>query len=106
MTAAQGQQPATADNGRRARVRSHLGSLAKAVSWRVTAGIDTFVISYLVTGSAKGAGSIAALELMTKIALFWAHERAWLRLARGDASRILPWRRGKAAPNSAETDHA
>jgi len=64
------------------RLRSHLGSIAKAVSWRVTAGIDTFIISYIVTGSVKGAGSIAAFELVTKIGLYWAHERAWLRLER------------------------
>lgn len=67
---------------RPSRWRSHAGSLAKAVSWRMTAGIDTFIIGYIVTGSVKGAGSIAAMELFTKIALFWAHERAWLRLER------------------------
>jgi uncharacterized membrane protein len=71
-----------------AALRSHLASIAKAVSWRVTAGIDTFIVSYLVTGSIKGATSIAALELMTKIGLFWAHERAWLRLERRDWSRL------------------
>jgi len=77
----------------KARVRSHLGSIAKAVSWRITAGIDTFIISYLVTGSVKGAGTIAALELMTKIALFWAHERAWIRIGRWKLpARFRPFR--------------
>ncbi|WP_205574578.1 DUF2061 domain-containing protein [Indioceanicola profundi] len=89
----------TAD-GRRGlnpRMRSHLESVAKAVSWRVTAGIDTFVISYLVTGSVKGAGSIALMELFTKIGLFWAHERAWLRIGRLNLSRFLP---GRTRPSS------
>ncbi|MFM2043852.1 MAG: hypothetical protein RLY86_2428 [Pseudomonadota bacterium] len=74
-------------------LKSHLGSLAKAVSWRVTAGIDTFLISWLVTGSAKGAGAIALMELFTKIGLFWAHERAWIRIGRVDVAQFLARRR-------------
>lgn len=89
MTGTSDEPPPT---GLHPRVRSHLGSIAKAVSWRFTAGIDTFIISYLVTGSLKGAGSIALLELFTKIGLFWAHERAWLRIGRADLSRYLPRR--------------
>lgn len=57
-------------------------SLAKAVSWRITGTIDTFIISYIVTGKATIAGSIAAVELMTKIALYYFHERIWA---------VIPW---------------
>ena len=53
----------------------HGRSLAKAVSWRITGTIDTFIISFLVTGKATLAGSIAAIELTTKIA-HWGHHRA------------------------------
>lgn len=84
--------PPATSGGLNPRLRSHLGSIAKAVSWRITAGIDTFIISYIVTGSLTGAGSIALLELFTKIGLFWAHERAWLRIGRVDLSRYLPRR--------------
>ena len=35
----------------------HGRSLAKAVSWRITGTIDTFIISFLVTGKATLAGS-------------------------------------------------
>jgi uncharacterized membrane protein len=52
-------------------------SLAKAVSWRITGTIDTFVISAIVTGRLTLAGSIAATELFTKILLYYFHERAW-----------------------------
>jgi len=55
-------------------------SLAKTVSWRVIATLDTFVISYLVTGSGVFAGSIASFEVLTKIVIYYCHERAWMRI--------------------------
>jgi uncharacterized membrane protein len=55
----------------------HSRSFAKAVSWRLTGTLDTFVISFIVTGKPTIAGSIAATELLTKIALYYGHERIW-----------------------------
>src|ERR1051325_3738584 len=59
------------------RVERHRRSLVKAVSWRLTGTLDTFIISFIVTGHFKIAGSIAATELLTKIGLYYLHERAW-----------------------------
>jgi uncharacterized membrane protein len=56
---------------------AHSRSLFKAISWRITGTLDTFVISFIVTGRATIAGSIAATELLTKIALYYGHERVW-----------------------------
>jgi len=58
-------------------------SLAKAVSWRLTGTIDTFIISYLITGQALIASGIAFTEIMTKVFLFWVHERVWNRISWG-----------------------
>jgi uncharacterized membrane protein len=55
----------------------HGRSFLKAVSWRATGTLDTFVISFIVTGKPTIAGSIAATELLTKIALYYGHERVW-----------------------------
>jgi uncharacterized membrane protein len=63
---------------------AHSRSFFKAVSWRVTGTLDTFLISFLVTGKAAIAGSIAATELVTKIALYYGHERIWT---------FIPWGR-------------
>ena len=52
-------------------------SLAKSLTWRATAGIDTFIIAYVVTGSATWAGSILGIEAVTKILIYYLHERAW-----------------------------
>lgn len=58
-------------------------SILKSVSWRLTGTIDTMVISYVVTGSIKLAGAIASIEVVTKMVLYYLHERAWSRLPIG-----------------------
>jgi uncharacterized membrane protein len=55
----------------------HSRSFAKAVSWRVLGSIDTFLLSWLFTGSPKAAGAIASTEVITKILLYYFHERVW-----------------------------
>ncbi len=62
---------------------SHPRSLAKAVSWRATGSIDTFVVSWFITGNAVFAGSIAVTEIGTKIVLYYLHERVWARIRWG-----------------------
>jgi uncharacterized membrane protein len=39
--------------------------------------LDTFAISWFLTGKVQMAGSIAGLELVTKIAWYYLHERVW-----------------------------
>ncbi|TPG41123.1 DUF2061 domain-containing protein [Sphingomonas koreensis] len=58
-------------------VESHPRSFVKAVSWRALGSIDTFVLSYIYTGSTASAGAIAGTEMFTKIFLFYFHERIW-----------------------------
>ena len=62
---------------------SHLRSILKGFSWRVIAFIDTLVISLIVTWLIDGkphieAGlTIAGLEFLIKIAIYYIHDRAW-----------------------------
>ena len=62
---------------------AHLRSLVKAVSWRFVGSMDTFIISFVLTGNLVWAGSIASAETLTKIVLFYLHERIWRRVAWG-----------------------
>lgn len=64
-------------------MEKHTRSVAKAISWRVTGTVDTFVISFLLSGSVKLAGGIASVEVMTKMVLYYLHERAWSRISWG-----------------------
>lgn len=61
----------------------HYRSVVKAISWRVTGTVDTIIISFLITGHAKWALSIGFVELFTKVALYYLHERIWNRLSFG-----------------------
>ena len=58
-------------------------SLIKAISWRITGTVDTFIISWIITGEILLASSIAFTEILTKIFLFWLHERVWNRISWG-----------------------
>ncbi|WP_407153864.1 DUF2061 domain-containing protein [Bradyrhizobium sp. STM 3557] len=50
------------------RAESHTRSVLKAISWRTLGTVDTFLISWFLTGRLTLAGSIAGLEFATKIA--------------------------------------
>lgn len=59
--------------------KSHLLSITKAVSWRILGTLDTIFISYFWTGHIGKALVIGGTEIITKIFLFYLHERVWLR---------------------------
>ena len=54
-----------------------LRSVVKSVSWRVVGTIDTILISWIITGKVQTAFSIGAIELGTKMILYFFHERLW-----------------------------
>ena len=60
-------------------------SFWKTISWRVIATLDTVIISYLITGSLKMAASIGSIEVVTKIFLYYYHERTWNKISFGRA---------------------
>ncbi len=71
-------------------------SLVKAVTWRILGSIDTFMISFVVarlfhrpvTSAMSIAGSIASAETVTKILLFYFHERIWAQIRWGRADTV------------------
>ncbi len=65
-------------------------SLLKTVTWRGVAMVDTLLIGYVVTGNWLWAGSIAALEVMTKMVLYYLHERAWSHIDWGIRAVKVP----------------
>ena len=53
--------------------------LAKTITWRIVASADTFLIAWFITGELDWAGAIAGVEVITKIFLYYFHERAWYK---------------------------
>ena len=62
-------------------------SVVKTISWRTLGTLDTIIISYFVTGNLVMAASIGSIEVVTKMILYYFHERAWNKLSFG---RIKP----------------
>ena len=58
-------------------------SLAKAISWRVTGSIDTILLSWFFTGDLSTAAAIGLTEVITKMVLYYLHERIWNRITLG-----------------------
>ncbi|MBM1108152.1 DUF2061 domain-containing protein [Aurantibacter crassamenti] len=58
-------------------------SVAKAISWRIIGTLDTLLVSYLLTGEIAIAASIASIDFVTKMFLYFFHERIWNKIKWG-----------------------
>ncbi|MDA0827878.1 MAG: DUF2061 domain-containing protein [Proteobacteria bacterium] len=59
---------------------SRTRSLAKALSWPITATLTTAFIAYIVTGEIDTALMIDSFEFILKFIIYYGHERAWHRI--------------------------
>ncbi|RMH09178.1 MAG: DUF2061 domain-containing protein [Nitrospirae bacterium] len=66
---------------------SHLRSVVKGVSWRIVATIVTTTVVFVYTGELTVAALLGGADALTKILLYWVHERIWQRIRWG---RIIP----------------
>ena len=56
--------------------------IVKTITWRIVGTLDTFLLSWLITGSAKIGAAIGGIEIVTKMILYYFHERAWYKLSK------------------------
>jgi len=68
----------------------HYRSVIKGATWRVFATMDTILLSWIFTGQISSALKIGAVEVLTKIVLFYAHERIWMRFNWWRTRQVLP----------------
>ncbi len=61
---------------------SNFRSLMKGISWRFFGTIDTMVISFIISGNPLASIKVCLSEVMTKILLYYLHERFWRKLIR------------------------
>jgi uncharacterized membrane protein len=61
-------------------IDSHTRSVAKGITWRLLGTIDTIIISFIINGTLNTALKIGFTEVITKVALFYFHERLWTLL--------------------------
>ena len=58
-------------------------SIAKTLTWRITASLITFVIVWIITGDWRIGGFIATIEIITKMFFYYFHERIWIKIKWG-----------------------
>ena len=53
--------------------------LAKTITWRLVGTLDTLVLAWLISGDFGVGLQIGGFELVTKMLLYYIHERLWFR---------------------------
>jgi uncharacterized membrane protein len=49
------------------------------LTWRVVGTLDTFLLAWILTGSFEFGATFSAIEVITKTALYYTHERIWYK---------------------------
>jgi len=53
--------------------------LLKTLTWRIVGTIDTMLLGWLISGNPLIGLKIGLLELITKMVLYYFHERIWYK---------------------------
>ena len=56
--------------------------ILKTISWRVIGTLDTMILSWIITGNWKWGVAIGGVEVITKMVLYYFHERAWYKFSK------------------------
>jgi uncharacterized membrane protein len=60
---------------------SYKRHIVKTISWRIIGTLDTIILSSIITGDVKLGMSIGGVEVITKMVLYFLHERAWYKFS-------------------------
>ena len=55
--------------------------ILKTISWRIIGTLDTMILSWIITGNWKVGVAIGGVEVVTKMILYYRHERAWYKFS-------------------------
>ena len=66
---------------------SYKRHLAKTISWRVIGTLDTIILSSIITGSWELGLAIGGIEVITKMVLYFLHERFWYKFIKFGLSK-------------------
>ncbi len=53
--------------------------IAKTITWRLVGTLDTIILSWFITGDFKIGLAIGGVEVITKMILYYFHERVWYK---------------------------
>ena len=72
---------------------SHKRHIAKTITWRIVGTIDTFFLAWLISGNPTTGLKIGLAEVITKMFLYYFHERAWFKINLSKEGQILESRK-------------
>jgi uncharacterized membrane protein len=58
-------------------------SVTKALTYRLWQSLNTFLISFVITGKIDLAVAIVSIEVVIKIVIYFIHERIWNKIKWG-----------------------
>jgi uncharacterized membrane protein len=76
--------------------------LFKTFSWRAIGTLDTILLGWIITGDPLVGAKIGALEVVSKMLLYFGHEKLWYRINYGLDLRIKGKRLKKLRENRAK----
>jgi len=76
---------------------SYKRHLAKTITWRIVGTTDTILLSWLITGDPLIGLKIGLVEVVTKMVLYFLHERAWFKINLSKNGVILESRKRHVA---------
>lgn len=76
---------------------SHKRHIAKAITWRLVGTIDTILLSWVISGDPFVGLKIGFAEVITKMGLYYLHERVWFKVNLADSKKrhivkTITWR--------------
>ncbi|MBF01564.1 DUF2061 domain-containing protein [Flavobacterium coralii] len=72
---------------------SHKRHIAKAVTWRILGTIDTMVLAWIISGDPMIGLKVGLAEVLTKMVLYYLHERIWFRVNLSKNGKLLESRK-------------
>lgn len=67
--------------------------IAKSITWRIVGTIDTILLSWLISGSPLTGLKIGFTEVLTKMVLYYFHERVWFKINLTKDGKLLESRK-------------
>lgn len=73
--------------------KSYKRHIAKTITWRIIGTLDTIMLSWIISGSPTTGLKIGLAEVVTKMLLYYFHERVWFKINLSKDGLILESRK-------------
>ncbi|AUC74734.1 DUF2061 domain-containing protein [Olleya sp. Bg11-27] len=72
---------------------SYKRHIAKTITWRIIGTIDTIILSWIISGDPFTGLKIGFAEVITKMTLYYLHERVWFKINLSKEGEVLESRK-------------